>query len=162
MLAVIFVYFHMTWLNARPDSIPIYHMEQLDSLLHLEDDKIRVLNFWATWCKPCIEELPYFKSLPQEIDGVMVELKLLSLDFLSHYESRLVPFAEKNQISEFTSLLHAGNPNKWIDRVSPEWSGSIPATLIKYRGQRSFKEKGYHSTADLIQDIRLTLNSSTK
>ncbi len=120
-------------------------------LLPTEDDTIYVINFWATWCAPCIKELPYFEEINQGEGNIKV--KLVSLDFANMLESRLRPFVEQKGLK--SEVIHLADPkvNSWIDKVDPNWSGSIPATYIYYGGQHIFLEKEYHSKEEILEDI---------
>ena len=75
-------------------TVPTLHYTELKPLLNQKGDDLYVVNFWATWCAPCIKELPYFEALNQRED---VEVLLVSLDFPKHKESRLLPFIKKKQ-----------------------------------------------------------------
>ena len=81
-------------LNAQ--TVPSLSYNELKPLLNQKGDKIYVVNFWATWCAPCIKELPYFEVIDRRED---VEVLLVSLDFPKHKESRLLPFIKKKQTS---------------------------------------------------------------
>ena len=110
-------------------------------LLHKqEQDKIYVVNFWATWCAPCIKELPYFEALNQQEDVVVL---LVSLDFPRHKESRLLPFIKKNNVQSTVVLLDDANENYWINDIDSQWSGAIPATLIYTTKKRAFYEQSF-------------------
>jgi thiol-disulfide isomerase/thioredoxin len=161
-VVIAFVLIFMGFLTtfAQEQRISIITFEQLDNRFEQRDSgKIRVFNFWATWCKPCVEELPYFLSLPDTINGKSAELILVSLDFKSHFAQRLIPFAQKHNINREIVLLDAGNPNKWIDKVDPDWSGAIPATLFIGEDVRLFREKSYDSMEEIMEDIRLLIKN---
>jgi len=138
---------------ASPTNIAVLNRMQLDSVLHLAGDTVYVLNFWATWCKPCVAELPHFDSLEKRFAGKPIKTLLISLDFKSKLQTTVLPFVQKHSIKSTVLLLNAGNPNNWIDSVSQAWSGAIPCTLI-YRGRkpngRTFHE-GELSKAELDQ-----------
>jgi len=114
---------------------------------------IVLYNFWATWCKPCVEELPFFQAIPSQIEGVSIKVVLVSLDFPSQFESRLLPFIAKKNIQQEVILLDGGNPNVWIDQIDSDWSGSIPATLFRYGNKRKFAEQSYESVDAILEDI---------
>ncbi|MEN1786054.1 MAG: TlpA disulfide reductase family protein, partial [Bacteroidota bacterium] len=122
--------------------LPIYDYEALAPLLHKEDDKTYIVNFWATWCKPCIEELPGFERTFQEQKDNNVSLVLVSLDMPGMWEKRLVPFVEKHQLQGEVVILDDPDMNEWIPQVHADWGGGIPATLIYNRNKRRFYEKG--------------------
>jgi len=120
--------------------------------LHLQNDTTYLVNFWASWCVPCVEELPVFERVGEEYRDQKVKVLLVSLDFPGQIETRLVPFLEKNEIRSEVLVLNDPDANKWIDSVDPSWSGSIPATLI-YRGSDRTFQEGIYSYDDLKRII---------
>ena len=92
-----------------------------------------------------MEELPALERIGKDYDGTGLKVLLVSLDFPSQIESRLMPFIEKNNIHSEVLVLNDPDANKWIDRVDPGWSGSLPATLIYNRDTRIFHEGTYTS-----------------
>ncbi len=132
--------------KASSDSLvkfPVYDFENFEPLLHKSDDKIYVVNFWATWCKPCIEELPFFERVNAEQKENNVEVILVSLDMPSMWKSRLEPFVEKKALKSKVVILDDPKQNEWIPKVAEEWGGGIPATLIYNKNDRSFYERGF-------------------
>lgn len=126
--------------------IGVYDFNGLEELLQRKDDKTYVVNFWATWCKPCVEELPYFEQLNDKYAGKDVEVILVSLDFPSRAEELLLSFVEKKNIKSDVLLLDDPKQNTWIPKVDPEWSGAIPATLIFNKERKVFYEKSFNFT----------------
>lgn len=122
-------------------------------------DKTIVLNFWATWCAPCVKELPYFEQATEHFDSDDVVVVLVSLDFSRQIKTRLIPFLERHQLKSYVIVLDDPDANSWIDEVSPDWSGAIPATLIRRNNKESFYEKSFHSFDDLKKIIQLFLDS---
>lgn len=117
--------------------VPIYEeFSQIEPFFHFDNDTTYVVNFWATWCKPCVEELPYFEELTQAYKGQKVRVILVSLDFPRQFESKLAPFVEERQLQSAVIALADGRYNDWIDKISTEWTGAIPATYI-YKGEQS-------------------------
>ncbi len=94
-------------------------------------DTMYVINFWATWCKPCIEELPAFDSLFILKNKLPVKVILVSLDFKEDLDKKVIPFLKKHGIQTECVLLDEVNGNDFINKISPAWSGAIPATLFK-------------------------------
>lgn len=121
--------------------IPVYDFDHFEPFLNQEDDTIYVINFWATWCKPCVEELPYFEQIHEEYKNKNVEVILVSLDFEDQVESRLIPFINKNNVNAEVVFLNDSKGNTWIPKVDASWSGAIPATLIYNASERHFYEK---------------------
>ena len=121
--------------------VEVVDFEGLQPLLNQNDDQIHVINFWATWCIPCVAELPYFQKLAEENERV--NLTLVSLDFSTKVRSDLLPFMEKKKIENRVVLLHEPDANSWIPKIDPKWSGAIPATII-YRAEKSeFYEQSF-------------------
>ena len=121
----------------------VLSFDDLEPHLHLSNDTTYLVNFWATWCTPCVEELPAFEKIAEEYQGMKVKVLLVSLDIPKHLESRLLPFIEKHQIRSEVMVLNDPNANKWIDKVNPEWSGAIPATLIYNKNNRDSHEGSF-------------------
>ncbi|MCS7085487.1 MAG: TlpA disulfide reductase family protein [Bacteroidia bacterium] len=94
------------------------------------EGKTLVVNFWATWCKPCVKELPHFERLNTEYADKNVKVILVSLDFPEDYETKLKAFVKSKALRSELYWLDETNPNDWINRVNPQWQGAIPATLI--------------------------------
>lgn len=125
------------------ESLEVYDFEGLKPFLKTDSDKIYVVNFWATWCTPCIKELPYFERLNETYADKDVEVLLVSLDFPKKYESHLKPFIKKNQLKSKVVALNDMDSNTWIPAISPDWSGAIPATLIFNNDKRQFYEGAF-------------------
>ncbi|WP_373330819.1 TlpA disulfide reductase family protein [Salmonirosea aquatica] len=115
----------------------------LENLLNSNTDTTYIVNFWATWCGPCVKELPYFEQLNRSFAGQKVKIVLVSMDFVQDKDKRVVPFVERMQLKNTVWLLNEPDANSWIDRVDPSWSGALPATLIlnPTNKKRAFYEK---------------------
>lgn len=137
----------------QAQNIPIIQQQELLDLLAKKDDTLRVVNFWATWCGPCVKELPHLEQLQRDNLEQPLRVILVSLDFPSQLQKRVVPFVKKRKLRSTVLLLDGGDPNLWIDRVEPRWSGSIPATLFLYKGKRIFYE-GQISAQELAQYVQ--------
>jgi thiol-disulfide isomerase/thioredoxin len=123
--------------------VPVYDYNALEPMLHVADDKTYVINFWATWCKPCVEELPSFEKINKEYKNKNVEVVLVSLDFPKKITSQLIPFIKEKLLSSTVVLLDDPKQNTWIPKVDKNWSGAIPATLIFNKSKRAFYEQSF-------------------
>jgi thiol-disulfide isomerase/thioredoxin len=142
--------------NTSEKEIPIYNFNDLESFLYTKSEKTYLVNFWAMWCAPCVKELPiileYEKRHPE------VEVLLVSLDFPNDIESKLRPFLKKKGITSKVVLLDDPDANSWIDKIDPNWSGSIPFTIVFNKEARSFHERAFESIQDLENVINKTIN----
>ena len=121
-----------------------------------DKNTIYVVNFWATWCAPCVKELPHFEKLNSE--NKKVKVVLVSLDFKDQFESKLLPFLKKKNIKSQVVLLTDKDYNTWLPMVDKEWSGSIPATLIIKNEKKFFAERIFSSEVELNEFINKSIN----
>ncbi|HEU4497382.1 MAG TPA: redoxin domain-containing protein [Flavobacterium sp.] len=124
-------------------SVDSYNYSGFENFLKKENDTVYVVNFWATWCQPCVQELPNFEKLEQEHKEDKVKVLLVSIDFPKTAESKLLPFIEKRNLKPEVILLDDPDANSWINKVDSSWSGAIPATLIYTKERRIFYEKSF-------------------
>jgi thiol-disulfide isomerase/thioredoxin len=158
--SLLFLYFlsNTETFAAENIEVDVRTFEEFQPLLSPSDDKIYVFNFWATWCRPCIKELPYFEELNKNYKNKNVKVYLVSLDFIDHLESHLLPFLNRNPLESELILLNAPRYNQWIHKVSDEWSGAIPATIFLYDKGNSQKfyqqEFTYSELENIIKSIQ--------
>lgn len=123
--------------------LEIYDYDGLKPLINKKDGKVHVVNFWATWCAPCVKELPYFETINQNYKSEGVEVLLVSLDFPSKYNTNLKPFIKKRQLKSKVVAFDDKNQNRWIPAINEDWSGALPATIIYNNDKRQFYEKSF-------------------
>lgn len=106
-----------------------------------KSDSVLVINFWATFCKPCIEEIPYFENIVSKYKGQKVKLLLVSLDLKDQYPN-IKAFARKNKYTSQIVWLNETNADYFCPKIDKAWSGGIPSTLIinAKTGYRKFFE----------------------
>lgn len=124
-------------------SVNSYTFSNLDYFLKRNNDTTYVVNFWATWCVPCVEELPNFEKLNKLYRDRYVKVLLVSIDFPKMAESKLLPFIKEKDLKSEVVLLNDPDANSWINKVDSTWSGAIPATVIFKRDKRQFYEKAF-------------------
>ncbi|MCZ8091753.1 redoxin domain-containing protein [Flavobacterium sp.] len=122
----------------------------------VEDENVYVINFWATWCAPCIKELPYFEKLNAENKNVKVIL--VSLDSKKDLDKKLIPFIEKRKLKSKVLLLADKDYNTWLSKVDADWSGAIPATLIISGMKKQFAERDFENFEELNQYVNSFIN----
>lgn len=127
---------------------------EVEYLFEYQNDTTYVINFWATWCKPCVEELPYFEQLHTELANDKVKVLLISLDFAKDVDTKLLNFVNTRQLQPDVIALTDGKYGDWIDKVSPEWSGAIPVTYIYKNATSFFHDTQYDSYEDLLSSVK--------
>jgi thiol-disulfide isomerase/thioredoxin len=123
----------------------IVKLKQLQDHINRETDNIKIINFWATWCAPCIKEMPLFEKIGAERKDVEVTLVSLDLD-LNPKPETVYRFVDRKKLQSRVLILDEKDPNVWINQIEKGWSGAIPATIIinGKTGQRKFVEKELH------------------
>lgn len=144
-LCVCFLFFVISCscasLALRAQAISVIKFSELENLIHPANDTVVLINFWATWCKPCIEELPDFIELENQLKNTNIKFHYVSLDFKKNIPQSVIPFVEKQLLNKSVFLLDETDYNSWINKVEPSWQGSIPATVIvNQHGVKFFKE----------------------
>src|SRR6185369_10613606 len=103
-------------------------LERLQQLIQGEKEQIQVINFWATWCAPCLKELPLFEKLNGDRKDIHVRLVSMDMD-LDPNPEKVRKFVTRKKIQSEVLILDERDPNSWIDKLEKSWSGAIPATL---------------------------------
>lgn len=119
--------------QARAQQIPAYKAEQLMKRLASNEDTLYITVLWATWCGPCVKELPEFDKLADKYKGHPVKVLLVSMDFKKDYQSKLPKFINKRKLAHEVVWLNESNANEYMPKISDEWQGTIPATLLYYK-----------------------------
>ena len=140
-ICLLFILFFGNLLFAQ--KIDVYKIDNLMRRIYNNSDTTYVVNFWATWCKPCVAELPEFEKLNLDYSSKKVKVLLVSMDFKEELEKRVKPFVEKTKYTCEIILLDEVNGNDFINKIYESWSGAIPATLItrKNKSLNEFIEK---------------------
>ena len=129
--------------SLKGQNIKIYDFDSFEPLLYKDNDTLYIINFWASWCKPCIKEMPYFEKINSEFSSQKVKVLLVSLDFRNQLEKKLIPFINQKNLKSEVIMLNDPDANSWINRVEEKWTGSIPATLFYKGDERMFYEKEF-------------------
>jgi thiol-disulfide isomerase/thioredoxin len=123
-----------------------YNFAQFEEKLKQQNDSVYVVNFWATWCAPCIKELPHFETIGARYKNKKVKVLLVSLDMNKQVENGLLSFIKRKKLQSEVIHLHEPDANAWISKVDPSWSGALPATVIYSKSGRKFYERSFTET----------------
>ena|SRR5687767_2391061 len=137
------IVFTLVSFHVCAQDVQLVKLDDIDRRVSAGKDTVYVINFWATWCVPCLDELPYFEKLSSQYKRKNLKVLLVSMDFRSKLESTVVPFVRKNALKNEVFLFDETNQQDYIERVDPAWSGALPATIIIYKSKRRFFEKEF-------------------
>lgn len=140
------------------DLVVFEKYDEFEKALLKQNDTLYVVNFWATWCAPCVKELPYFEDFSKENSNQKVKVILVSLDFEKQKDSKLIPFLKRKKITSDVVLLLEKDYNNWLPKVDKNWSGSIPATLLIKGNKRQFVEQEFEDANELKNYINTFIN----
>jgi thiol-disulfide isomerase/thioredoxin len=115
---------------AQAQQVTVIKLPELQKRLARQTDTTYVVNFWATWCAPCVKELPYFDQLSTTYAKQKVKVLLVSMDYASQLDKKVKPFVLRRGLKSEVVLLNEPDPNSWMDKVDGKWSGALPFTLI--------------------------------
>ena len=150
--------------KTTPELTAVYKkFSDMEHFFEPQNDTTYVINFWATWCAPCIEELPYFEYMNKTYLDEKLKVVLVSLDFEKQIEKKLKPFIQREKLMSEVVALTDGDYSTWIDKVNPHWDGAIPATFFVRGDQQQFYFGVFESYNDLESIVKSFLkNKKTK
>jgi thiol-disulfide isomerase/thioredoxin len=138
-------------------TVASYDFNSFQHLLEKQNDTVYVVNFWATWCAPCVKELPFFEKINSEYKNKKVKILLVSLDMNKQVETSLLPFIKKKNLQSEVVHLHDPDADSWIAKVDPSWTGALPATVIYSKDKRKFFEQSF-TYESLENEIKQFIN----
>ncbi|MGB2869814.1 MAG: TlpA family protein disulfide reductase [Bacteroidota bacterium] len=114
--------------------------EKFRKLIKERNGKILLLNVWATWCAPCVEEFPDLVRLHNESEGSSVEVVVLSIDEPEDVQQKIIPFLKQHHATMKAYVKGFKKDDALIDALNKNWSGAVPATFLydTNGNQRSF------------------------
>jgi thiol-disulfide isomerase/thioredoxin len=115
--------------SLRAQDIKKIRMGELEDYIRKSDHPL-IINFWATYCSPCAEEIPYFEKIAGRNKDQKVELLLISLDLPGYYPAKISTFARGKKYTSEIWWLNETNADYFCPRVDKNWSGGIPSTLF--------------------------------
>ena len=148
-------------IKANCQDIAKWKMTELESYMSEKTGDILVINFWATFCKPCVAEIPSFIKITDKYKNDQVKLLLVSLDLPSYYPAKIASFAKKHQYKTNIVWLNETDADYFCPKADTSWSGSIPATLMinTKTGYRKFVE-GEMSASQFEEALKKVMANS--
>jgi thiol-disulfide isomerase/thioredoxin len=132
MLKLLFLIVFCSSLGVHLDAqvVQTSSFEKLKQRISAQNDTTYIIHFFASWCAPCLKEIPELNAFSEEYKEAPVKVVFVSLDLVSTCQETLPKLIEKYAITQEVVVLDEGNSSRWIDEVNPQWSGAIPATLV--------------------------------
>lgn len=155
MKKYIFVVLLTLTIQLSAQSVEVVKFSDLQSKMLYTEAPLTIFNFWATWCGPCIKELPHFDELETQNENIKVYL--ISLDFPDQLD-KVKNFVVKRSLQSDVLFLNEKDPDDYMPKISEEWTGAIPATLfVTGLGKTYFHEKAF-SKEELKNTVEKYLN----
>lgn len=153
--------------GSRGDSAMVRPIDErgLQALIQQHHGKVVLVNFWATWCEPCIEEFPDLVQIARQFQPLGVEVIFVTIDELEEVSKKVAPFLKAHEVTFRTYVKKTRDDEAFINSVDVKWSGAIPATFIydtngvlarRFVGQQDFK-----IFAEALQALALSPPSNT-
>ena len=117
-------------INVQAQVVPKWKIDDVVNYFNKNNDTVFVVNFWATFCKPCVAEIPDFIRLSKKYRNQKVKLLLVSLDLPEYYPAKIRAFANKHKYNTNIVWLNETDADIFCPRIDKKWSGAIPATII--------------------------------
>jgi thiol-disulfide isomerase/thioredoxin len=132
---------------------------KLDSLIQQYRGKVLIINFWATWCEPCVYEFPSLVKFYRNYEDKNLALIFISLDQPDDAETDVIPFLRKNGVDFITYINRIKKQEDLINTIDTTWDGAIPATYIYNRdGVITSSFIGEKTYADFEEGVKRDLN----
>ncbi len=147
---LIFVVLFMNSSYLFAQKVRAISFKTLETMINKPNDTTYIVNFFASWCAPCVKELPEFVAFAEAHKTDKIQVLFVSLDFKKDVKKNLGPLSIKHNLGQNLYILDEANANNWINKVDSAWGGDIPATLFVNNQKRFYKLFNQSFTDDLL------------
>ena len=141
-------------LSAKGQKISVMKFPELQKKMLTADAPLTIFNFWATWCGPCVREIPLFEEYSS---SERVKVYLVSLDFEGDLD-KVKAFVKKKNLKSEVIFLNESDYDSYMAKVNKEWSGAIPATLFVDEWGKTYFHANEFVKEELDKEIKKHIN----
>jgi len=127
---IFFILILISNISVSQEIVSINNVNDIANIKNENKGKVFAINFWASWCKPCVNEFPALVKLNKNYKDKNFNLIFISLDFKEEVETKLLPFLKSNDVDYISYYLDTNSPEEIMDYLDKKWDGGIPATFI--------------------------------
>lgn len=154
---IIFVVLFMNSPYLFAQKVRVISFKTLQTIINKPNDTTYIVNFFASWCVPCVRELPEFVAFAEAHKTEKMQVIYVSLDFKKNIKQKLGPLSIKGVLRQNVYLLDETNANNWLNQVDSTWSGAIPATFFVNHQKQYRRLFAQSFTKELLYETFLTI-----
>ena len=145
-----------------PPKVEVLKADALAKVVSSHKGKIVVVNYWATWCPPCLTEMPELVKFFKEMDDEKTVFLSVTIDRPSTVDKRVVPYLTKEEIP-FPVIVLDAFPDKLIEVMElGDWEGAVPGTFVYDQSGKLVRNwTGEIKKADLDEALKPLLSRKT-
>ena len=157
IFVIAFLFLAATIYSQQIRSVKVTELEKIIK----ESKKPLVIDFWATFCVPCLQEIPYFQEITEKYRSQEVSILLVSLDLKEYYPDSIIATVKKHKISQPVVWLNETNADYFCPKIDTTWTGGMPSSLFvnNATGYHKFFEEPL-SKEKLEDEVRVMVSPS--
>ena len=114
----------------KVDALEVYDLAKLQQEIQKSGAKVTLVAVWATWCMPCIEEMPVLDAYYQQHRADGFRVVGLCTDDRADMADKIQSVLERSKVSYRMGLLTPGGEDAFFKGVDLEWDGQLPKGLV--------------------------------